>query len=203
MDRESMRRLHSATGLFPLGAYLLFHAWEHFPVRESRDALFARLSSSHNAVIECAIVLLPLLVHALLGLRLYLANDAPVEDVAGYVSPSFRRLQAVTGLLTTAFLVLHLLGGFLPRITEPHPIGAAYMGVRGQVERMPGLILYVIGVSAVCTHFGQGLGLALIRFSPTLLSPRGARIVGIVLGVLIWLIFLNELAAYATGASLL
>lgn len=196
-----MRRVHSATGLFPLGAYLLFHAWEQWPVRESRDALFARLASSHNALIEAAVVLLPLIVHAVLGLRLYVSR-APAEG-DGYVSPSFRGMQAITGLFAIAFIVLHLLGGFLPRISEPNPIGAAFMGVRGQVERLSGMAIYVLGIAAVCTHFGQGLGLSLLRLSPAQFSPRGARVVGLVVGVLLFLIFLNELAAYATGAALL
>ena len=196
-----MRRVHSATGLFPLGAYLLFHAWEQWPVRDSRDALFARLSSSHNALIEAAVVLLPLAVHAVLGIRLYVSR--PNAEGDGYVSPAFRSLQAVTGLVAIAFVVLHLLGGFLPRVSEPNPIGAAFMGIRGQVESIPGLVLYVIGLAAVCTHFGQGLGLALLRLSPAQFSPRSARVLGIVLGVLLWLIYLNELAVYATGAALL
>ena len=105
MQRDAMRRIHRATGLFPLAAYLLFHAWEHWPVRESRDALFARLAHTRHGLIEVTCVLLPLIVHAGLGLAL----SREPAGLARYASPAFRRLQAVTGGLSAIFIVLHLL----------------------------------------------------------------------------------------------
>lgn len=199
MELATLRRLHSATGVFPLGAYLSFHAWEHWPVRHGRDALFARLASTTSAGLELALVLLPLAVHAVLGLRLARATAEP----APYASPAFRRLQRATGVLAAGFLALHLGGAWLPRLREPNPLGAAYSAMLEQVGRLPGLAFYIVGVAAVCTHFGQGLGCALIRFAPARLSARGARLLGILVGVSLWLMFVNELASYASYAPLL
>jgi succinate dehydrogenase / fumarate reductase, cytochrome b subunit len=193
-----MRRLHSATGLFPLGAYLLFHAWEHWPVRAGRDALFARLDQSHNTALEVACVLLPLLVHAGLGLRL-----SREPDPTAYVSPAYRTLQLGSGVVAGAFIAFHLVSVWLPRLSQLNPIGAAYGAMLDSTADWPGVVVHAIGIAAVCTHFGQGLGAALGRFYPQRVPPRTGRQLGIALGVLLWLAFLNELASYATYAPLL
>jgi hypothetical protein len=62
--------------------------------------------------------------------------------------------------------------------------------------------LHVVGVSAVCVHFGQGLSAAWLRLWPD--SPPGpVRSIGLVLGLSLWLMFVDELAAYAGGAPLM
>jgi succinate dehydrogenase / fumarate reductase cytochrome b subunit len=194
-----LRRVHRVTGLFPLGAYLVFHAWEHWPVREGTSALFARLAGSHNAALELVFVLLPLLVHAALGV--WLSRRA--EPSPSYASPAFRKLQLGSGLVSAAFLGFHLVTTWLPRLLAPTPLGSAYGAMRDRSGDLPGLVLHAVGIAAVCTHFGQGSGVALARLLPARLSPRFGQSLGIALAVLLWLVFLNELASYATLAPLL
>ena len=199
MERASLRRLHSATGLVPLGAFLAFHAWEHWPVRQGRDALLARLSRTTSAPLEIVFVLLPLLAHAALGL--WLARDP--AGVRVYVSPAFRKLQVATGVLAGAFLLLHLTTVWLPRLLGAGSLEAVYSATLEWTGTAPLFTLHAIGIGAVCTHLGQGIGLALPRLWPDLFAPRLGRVLGVLLGALLWLIFLNELAAYATYAPLL
>jgi succinate dehydrogenase / fumarate reductase cytochrome b subunit len=199
MTRDTLRKLHSFTGLFPLGAYLLFHAYEHLPIRTGRDALLDRLATTTSWPLELVGILLPLLVHAGLGLYLARAPDAP----ASYASVSFRRLQRVSGLIVVVFLGLHLVGVWLPRVRADDRPGAAYAAMLDQVGTLPLAALYVLGVTAVCLHFGQGLAAVASRYGVLSLSPRGSRWLGAGVGALLWLTFLNELAAYATGAALL
>ncbi|HEY6880524.1 MAG TPA: hypothetical protein VI299_21015 [Polyangiales bacterium] len=191
-----LRRLHSASGLFPLGAYLCFHAWEHWPVRVSRDALFMRLEHSSSAVIETLFVVLPLALHAGLGLRL-----AREPDDGAYPARPYRRLQALTGILAGMFLLAHLAVSWLPRWMET--TSAAYGSTVEHAGTLLGLTWHAVGLAAVCVHFGQGLGAALPRLFPDQISPRAARWLGGVLAAGIWLAFLNELASYATYAPLL
>jgi succinate dehydrogenase / fumarate reductase cytochrome b subunit len=191
-----MRRLHSVSGLFPLGAYLCFHAWEHWPVRVGRDALFARLERSQHAPLEVVLVLLPLVLHAVIGFRLLREPDA-----SAYASPAHRRLQAVTGAVAGAFLLYHLAVSWLPRWIES--TGAAYGSTVEHSGTLGGLILHAVGIAAVCIHFGQGLGAALPRLFPELMGAGAARWVGGALALALWLAFLNELASYATYAPLM
>ncbi|HEX5657741.1 MAG TPA: hypothetical protein VFX59_11125 [Polyangiales bacterium] len=191
-----LRRLHSASGLFPLGAYLCFHAWEHWPVRVDRDALFARLEHSSNTVLEVVLVLVPLLLHAGLGLRL-----AREPNDGAYAGRAYRKLQAVTGALAGAFLLYHLVVSWLPRLVES--TGAAYGSTVEHSGTLGGLIVHAVGIAAVCIHFGQGLGAALPRLFPEQLEPRTARWLGGSLALALWLAFVNELASYATYAPLM
>ncbi|MEY4510764.1 MAG: Succinate dehydrogenase [Pseudomonadota bacterium] len=199
MDTASLRRVHAATGVVPLGAYLLFHAWEHFPIRHGRDALLARVSHSTSPVLEVVFVLLPLLVHAALGISL--ARDP--EGVRAYVSPAFRKLQVATGACAAAFLSFHLITVWLPRLGGQGALLAAYSATLEWTGTAPLLVLHAVGIGAVCTHFGQGLGLALPRLLPALIAPRQGRVLGVLVGAALWLVFLNELSAYATYAPLL
>jgi succinate dehydrogenase/fumarate reductase cytochrome b subunit len=199
MELVTIRRLHRATGLFPLGAYLIFHAWEHWPVRSGRGALFSRLSYSHNTLLEVVLLLLPLLVHALLGM--YLARRP--DGRPAYASPAFHRLQVASGIAALLFIAFHVLGVWLPRVIEQNPLGASYNALRAQAGTMVGLALYVLGLAAVCTHFGQGLGVALAGLTSGRIAPVYTRAVGVLLGVALYLVFVNELASYATGARLL
>ncbi len=190
-----LRRLHSVSGLFPLGAYLCFHAWEHWPVRVDRDALFARLEHSSNTPLEALLVLLPLGLHAGIGVKLRRALDD------GYAGPAYRRLQAVTGVLSGLFLLYHLAVSWLPRVLES--TGAGYGSTVQHSGSLGGLIVHGVGIAAVCTHFGQGLGAALPRLFPEQLGPTMARWLGGALAVALWLAFVNELASYATYAPLM
>jgi succinate dehydrogenase / fumarate reductase, cytochrome b subunit len=196
MQLSSWRRLHSASGLLPLGVYLLFHAFEHWPIRAGRDALFARLSHTTSAPLESLLVLAPLVLHA--GLGVWLAGRD--RDSGPYASPAFRRLQLVSGLVAAVFLVHHVSGVWLPRVREPFALGAAYGATLAHTGQVGGVLIYVLGTAAVCTHFGQGLGVALTRLLPRRVRPTPARVIGALLGILLWLSFMNELATYATSA---
>jgi succinate dehydrogenase / fumarate reductase cytochrome b subunit len=199
MRRDTLRKLHSFTGLFPLGAYLFFHAYEHLALRSGRDALLDRLARTTSWPLELIGILLPLLVHAGLGLYLARVPDAP----ASYASASFRGLQRVSGLFAVVFLGLHLVGVWLPRVQADDRPGAAYAAMLDQVGTLPLATLYVLGVTAVCLHFGQGLAALVSRYGLLGLTPRASRLLGAGVGLLLWLTFIDELAAYASGAALL
>jgi succinate dehydrogenase / fumarate reductase cytochrome b subunit len=204
MTRDNLRKLHSFTGLFPLGAYLLFHVYEHLPVRVGRDALLARLLRTSSWPLEVAVILLPLLGHAALGVYLgWRARGDEPQEARDYLSPAFRRLQLGSGLLVLAFLVLHVAGVWLPRALSDDRPGAAYAAQLDQLGSLPMATLYVLGVTAVCLHFGQGLAVLCARHGFLQLTPRGSRLLGAGLGIALWLIFIDELAAYASGAALL
>lgn len=198
MHLDTQRKLHSFTGLFPLGAYLLFHAYEHVAVRDGRGAILASLGRTSSVPLEVAVVLLPLLGHALLGLRL----SRRQEPSEAYASPAFRKLQAYTGIVTALFLLLHVGTVWLPRALSGRS-ATAYGALREQVGTLPLAALYAVGTSAACIHFAQGLSAVLIRNRLLGISAPVARGVAALVGSLLWLTFVDELAAYATGAPLL
>lgn len=198
MHLDTQRRLHSFTGLFPLGAYLLFHAYENVFIRAGRDAAIASLARTSSVPLEVAAVLLPMLGHALFGLRLSRTEDPS----HAYASPAFRRLQGYSGIITALFLVGHVLGVWLPRVLAGRA-AEAYGALSGQLGTLPVAALYALGVSAACVHFAQGLSAVLIRNRLLGISTLLARALAVLVGSLLWLTFVDELAAYVAGAPLL
>ncbi|MFT3923158.1 MAG: hypothetical protein QM778_11555 [Myxococcales bacterium] len=198
---DRVRRLHSLSGGLPLVGFALFHAWQQSAVRAGRDAMLARLDATGHGVVELLLVVLPLLLHAGCALWLLARGGLRPAAQAGYASPAFRRFQAITGLLTGAFLCVHVLGVWHPFL----PAGRAF-AVFGAMLDQTGTPLgaagYVVGISATCVHLGQGLSVFLLRLWPGC-SPRLSRTVGGLVGGALWLAFLDELAVYATGAALM
>jgi succinate dehydrogenase / fumarate reductase cytochrome b subunit len=198
MNLETRRGVHTFTGLVPLAVYMVFHVWEHLPARVDRDLELARLRQSTYAPLEIALVFVPLLVHALLGLGLS-RNEDPSQ---AYVSPAFRRLQAATGVLTLPFLLWHVAGVWLPRVVEEGGGRAALAALSEQAGPVWGMTFYLLGLSAVSIHFGQGLSAVWIRRFPDV-PTRAVRAFGILLGILLWGAMVNLLAVYSAGAPLL
>jgi hypothetical protein len=197
VTRSGLRTLHAFLGLVPLGVYLGFHAWELWPVRFGRDPALLRLSQTSYAPLEVLVILVPLLVHAGVGLVLARTPDPS----AAYPSHAFRRFQAITGVLSLAFVVLHVACVWLPRARSGLP-SDAYGAMLDQVATLPRAAWYVLGTSAVCAHFGQGLSASWLRLRPQA-SPRVARVMGVAVGVSLWWTFFSALATYATGAPLM
>jgi succinate dehydrogenase / fumarate reductase cytochrome b subunit len=205
-----VRKLHSLTGVLPLGLFVIYHAWQQAPIRAGRDPLLARLDQTSHGLAEALCVVLPLLMHAACAIWLSLHGDAlrtgplagsgsPRPDV--YASPAFRRFQAITGGATAVFLVLHLGGVWRPWLSHGRAF-TAFGAMLDQTGTLLGAAAYVVGISATCVHWGQGLSAFLLRWWPQC-SPLLARGVGTLMGLGSWLTFLNELAVYATGAPLM
>lgn len=198
MASDTLRKVHSFTGVVPLAAYLLFHAFEHWPVRIGRDPLLARLSRTSFVAAEVVLVLLPLLVHAALGFKL---RRLP-ETGPSYVSQAFRRLQALTGAMTAVFLLWHLASVWVRGWGEPSRAIVVYDAMLTAAGTTLGASLHVVALSAVCVHLGQGLAAVWLRYRPTS-SPSQVRTLSVTFGLALWFVMLNELAAYAAGAPLL
>jgi succinate dehydrogenase / fumarate reductase cytochrome b subunit len=198
MAPDKLRKIHTFTGLLPLALYLVFHAWEHWPVTSGRDALFARLAGSALVPLEILLVLVPLIAHATVGLLLARRPDPGVL----YASPAFRRLQAVSGAITGVFVLWHVGFVWAPAVGRPDRASAAYDAMLSQAGSYAGVAFHVVALSAVCVHLGQGLSAAWLRHRPG--APvRFVRAAGIAAGLLLWLVLIDELSAYAGGSALL
>jgi succinate dehydrogenase / fumarate reductase cytochrome b subunit len=194
---DQLARVHRLTGLFPLAAFVVFHAWQQWPIRVGRDEALARMAETSHPWLEWLFVLLPLAAHAASGLWLRQRGHA----APGYASPAFRQFQAITGGLVAAFLGCHVLGVWLPSVLAGTPL-EAHARLFDQTGSAPGIAGYALGISAVCLHLGQGLSVALLRAWPAC-PPRLAYTLGGMVGGCVWIVFLDELAAYATGAPLM
>lgn len=169
-----IRRLHSLSGLIPVGAYMTIHLATNASVLDGPGAFQSNVYRIHSLggllpFVEWTFIFLPILFHAVVGVAIALGM---VPNTRDYPYGANRRYtwQRWTGLVAFAFIlyhVFHMHGWFhfnawLEHVAEPYggarfkPYDAASSA--GLALQSPGiLIFYVIGVLACVFHFANGL----------------------------------------------
>jgi succinate dehydrogenase / fumarate reductase cytochrome b subunit len=200
---DTLARVQSALGVFPLGAYLGFHLWEQWPALVSPEAWVDRVRSTTSRGWEITLVLVPLVAHAGLGvwrmLRDEIGSDTPDASARG-----LRRLQALTGAVTFAFLAYHLVQVWGPT-SPPHASARdGYAALWSSLGRPLDLIAYLVGVSCVCFHFAHGLARAAVTWNLVrdAAALRRTRLVAGATGFLLWGAMLHLAGHFALGEGL-
>jgi succinate dehydrogenase / fumarate reductase cytochrome b subunit len=194
-------RVHSLLGVVPLGSYLIWHVYETWPAIDDREAWVDRALHGPSRAWAIAWVLVPLALHAGLGLVRF--GRVAADELTG--PRGLRVLQAATGVLVLAFVAYHVQQVW--SVSEgPHADPRAGYAVLWRTLGRPiELTIYLIGITALCFHVAQGLSRAAVTFrlarTPrTVLRWRfGAGAFGFVL----WFALLQLLAHFALGAPLI
>jgi succinate dehydrogenase/fumarate reductase cytochrome b subunit (b558 family) len=214
------RRLHSAAGIFPVGAFFLAHVWINARALQGERALSAvatRLSGFPAMLaVEALFVWAPLAFHAGYGVRMLL-RERPREARGPLDNPWASRLQRVTGAVTLIFLALHLyqfrlqvaLGKLAPEDLFPHLCDALSTTTSAGIPL--NAALYLAGVAAASYHFANGLLGFLHTFAwaqgaeaPSIARQRQVRIVGACcagVGLATFLVAGSTVIYLATGAT--
>ncbi len=183
-----LRRLHSLTGIIPVGGFLLFHLYENSAAMVSAEAyneVVRHINSIHLIwIAEIVAIFLPLYFHALYGI--YIAMDAK-HNVANY---SYGRnvafvLQRVTGLITLVFVTVHIwqfrVQKALGAYGVHNPDSTSMTGLpsfdvlRDAFSHNWVLALYIVGVVASVYHLCNGIYTFLITWGITI-GPKSQRI---------------------------
>ncbi len=164
-----LRKLHSLTGLLPIGVFLCEHLLingqilignEHF----IHDVLFIRSLPAVYAM-EFFGIWLPIAFHATLGC-IYIFTNSKMNVIAyPYLSNWRYTLQRITGILALIFIVLHLI-----TVQWGIPIGSWYTPFAKNVPEnmVPSVayalqfawwteVLYFVGIVSAVFHFANGL----------------------------------------------
>jgi succinate dehydrogenase / fumarate reductase cytochrome b subunit len=211
------RRLHSLTGVVPIGAFLIEHFYTNYQaVGPGGAARFddAVRELQRNPVIvwlEIFAIGLPILYHAFYGL--FIARQARFNNTAYGYGANWRFLfQRVTGLILIFYIFYHVWMTRLRPVASPELFRqtdglVTYAYMHGYLtERLLGLptfIFYILGTLAACFHLANGLWGFLIHWGITV-GPRAQRLSAyacVGLGILLSLLGLNSLYAFvATGS---
>jgi succinate dehydrogenase / fumarate reductase cytochrome b subunit len=157
-----LRRLHSLTGIVPIGAYLVFHVMlanaSVLGGRESFDRAVAAIGTLPGPTllaIEVLFIYAPLLFHGLYGfVRVAGAElDTPLrhESVGAYLYS----LQRISGVIAFFFIGWHV---WTTRVQ--HYLGRAeidYDHMRALMVDPIGLALFLVGTLASVFHFANGI----------------------------------------------
>lgn len=183
-----IRRLHSLSGLVPVGAYMTVHLLTNASLLGGAGRFQANVNMIHNLgpilpLVEWAFIFLPILFHAIVGVWIAFTGKS---NTSNYPFVANRRYswQRLTGYIAFVFIfvhVFHLHGWFhnewwLKNVAEP--MGMAqfrpYNAASTLALAMSGFVwptLYAIGLLACCYHLANGIWTAGITWG-VWLTPR-------------------------------
>jgi succinate dehydrogenase/fumarate reductase cytochrome b subunit (b558 family) len=208
---SKLRRVFSITGVVPLGAFLLLHAWTNARVIRSEaafaDAVRAFERTPVVVAAEVLFVFAPLAAHAGIGTWLVLAKRALV-DGSPY-APGIALAMRVTGIVALFYLAMHLVEfRFASLAADMRPELLATRLAARLSSTTHGLpvrgIFYLVGVGSAVFHFATGLWGWLVS-SARVATERAKRTCAWAcgtLGVILALVFANVIVYYATGTRM-
>ncbi|MCR4443069.1 MAG: succinate dehydrogenase [Peptococcaceae bacterium] len=172
-----LRKLHSLTGIFPLGLFLFEHLLVNSTALYGETAFNQAVKYLHSIpflwALELFLIALPLSCHALLGIIIALqAVNSPVKY--RYMRNWMFYLQRISGLIMFSFLIYHLLNlKFNPRLAGL----AMYEKVVAQFSSPGGIIIYALGLACALFHFTNGLWGFAVNWG-IITGPRAQKIFG-------------------------
>ena len=179
-----LRRLHSLTGIIPVGAFLVLHILTNFnfvfegPEGYNREVRFIH-KIPYLPLVEWVFIFLPLAYHAGYGMFITFTGKSNVQHYR-YGGNLRYTMQRVTGILVLLFVIVHLakfrFAYLLPdswNIPDFNPGDAAYITSAG-LDQLWVVIFYIVGVAATAFHFSNGIWTFLIVWGITL-GPQSQR----------------------------
>jgi succinate dehydrogenase / fumarate reductase, cytochrome b subunit len=208
-----LRRLHSLSGVVPVGVFLVFHLWTNAAALGGRSAYDRAVGPIQDIpllpLFEIFGVLLPLGFHAAYGLVIT-ARSRPNPAAYPLTKNWLYLLQRVSGVVILVFVLFHLWE--FP--FQKWWFGMSAAAFHGKLEQhlswtwagVPWVALgYVIGVAASVFHLANGM----VGFSITwgvATRPASLRRIGIAsaaLGAVLFLVSFATIVQLATGTRLL
>ena len=172
-----LRRLHSLSGVVPIGAFLFFHIFENSYVTRGgavwwKESEFTR-TLPFEVIVEAITLWIPISYHAIYGL-LITVTSVPNVSSYGYERNIQYTLQRITGILALAFILFHF---FTTR-------GWFYLtGVETDYARMHAFMMnplflsaYIIGTISCLYHLTNGIFTFCITWGLTV-GPRAQTMV--------------------------
>lgn len=201
------QRLHSLTGVVPLGAFLLFHTWISTSLGGARDVYDRQVGFLHGGPVlgflEVVLVILPLLYHAVYGV---MRSFQPRDPNHGYATDMMVTLQRASGIVVLVFVAVHVWEFRVQ--TWTHGLAVSSYSTK-LVEHLsstqsgvPFVALgYLVGIAASFFHLTSGLSAFCTTwgYATTLAARRRQRIFFRVLGVLLFALSAALVVQLATG----
>jgi len=180
-----LRRLHSLTGIVPIGLFLMFHLFTNMQMAFGTFQHEVNWIHSQPALIfmEIFVLALPIAFHALLGLAYTFIGAQPNTTHYPYWDNWRYLLQRVTGVVALFFIALHVLtlrgklnvfGWFTPFFVHgATPAGqhidlaTASTAIAFHASWLV-VLFYAVGVLCVVYHWCNGLWTAAITWGLTI-----------------------------------
>lgn len=211
-----LRRLHSLSGLIPVGAYMVVHLLTNSTIIDGpltfQKAVYGIHSLPMLPVIEWVFIFIPLLFHAIFGVVI-IRGGLPNSSTYKYSSNIRYSLQRATGMIAFVFIMWHVfhMHGWIHSewwtkgVATPlfgyqfRPYNAASTASEA-LSALPVQILYAIGILSCVFHLANGIWTFGITWG-IWITPQAqhrATIAATVFGVLLSVVGLSALGGFAT-----
>ena len=165
-----LRKLHSLSGIVPIGAFLIEHILSNFEALKGPAAYGAQVKFLNSLplvrVLEIGLIFIPLAYHMLYGVYIALRGKSNViyYPWAGnwlYVT------QRWTGYIAFVYIIQHVIRQRFMGVSLPEHPYAAFAKVQHELANPWILAFYVIAMIAICWHFAYGIWLFAAKWGIT------------------------------------
>lgn len=158
-----LRRLHSLSGIIPVGAFLFEHILLSNATAIGGPAAYARqvrflASLPLVPVLELFGIWLPILFHALYGFYIWYRGESNVGEYP-WTGNWMYTAQRWTGGIAFAYILWHTWTMRFTGIDLHQYPGASFGKVQAEVFHAPLFLFYVAGLIAASWHFAYGIWL--------------------------------------------
>ena len=166
-----LRRLHSLSGIVPVGAFLFEHILISNSTAITGPAAYARqvrflASLPLVPALELVGIWLPILFHGLYGFYIWYRGETNVGDYP-WTGNWMYTLQRYTGIVAFAYILWHTWTMRFTGIDLHEYPGASFGKVQAEVMSAPLLAFYVVGLLAASWHFAYGIWLFAAKWGLT------------------------------------
>lgn len=210
-----IRRLHSLSGLIPVGAYMVVHLLTNASINNSVETFQNAVFSIHSLgkvlwIVEWVFIFIPLLFHAIFGVVI-VRGGLPNHNSYRYTNNFRYTLQRATGMIAFVFIVghvFHMHGWFhfaaWAEFAESvggarfRPYNAASTAAAALQGSIVVQILYAIGVLSCVFHLANGIWTMGITWGlwVTPASQRWANYLSAGFGILLTIISAGALGGF-------
>ncbi len=155
-----LRRLHSLSGIIPIGAFLLEHFASNAAATNGPHAYAEQVKFLTGLPFVLALeifgIYLPILYHALYGIYIWWRGESNVRDYPWAGNWMFTA-QRWTGIIAFAYMIQHV---WYLRFSGVHLIsspGASFAKVQSELLVPWKLAFYLVAIIAASWHFAYGL----------------------------------------------
>lgn len=154
-----LRRLHSLSGIVPVGGFLAFHLYENYTATKGADA-YNRMTRTLQELpfavaMEVLIIVVPLFFHGIYGL--FITSTAKPNVISNpYVRNGMYFFQRVTGVIVFAFILFHLWTTRLVQLQD-HESLDLFRQVQSAVANPWIYAFYLAGILSATFHLANGI----------------------------------------------
>ena len=210
-----VRRLHSLTGLVPVGVFLCMHLLTNASILApgAKGAEFQGAVERIHALgpllvpVEIVGIFIPLLFHTLIGFQI-IFSSSPNAQQYRYGSNIRYSMQRMTGMIAFVFILYHVwqmhwmgkpLGGGSFAVHDAAGQDTAAITAAQAIQKAWWIApIYAIGILASVFHLANGVWTSLITWGITI-RPRSQKVAGYVcsvFGVILALVGLGALNGF-------